>query len=102
MRIALIFLAVFFATVAKEIRERNSNDDDDAFERYKKIYRVNYKDNHEEKNRKAQYMKCRNLIKKHNKDYEKGLVRLAYQNLPSVLCIEFFFQLLGERKLLLR
>jgi hypothetical protein len=77
MRIALIFLAVFFATVAKEIREKNSNDDDDAFERYKRIYRVNYKDKQEENSRKAQYMKCRDLIKKHNRDYEKGLVRLA-------------------------
>lgn len=75
MRFTFIFLAVFIVTVAKEI-DQGEDGDDEAFEDYKKIYKVKYKDKKEEELRKAQYKKCRELVKEHNKKYKKGLVRL--------------------------
>lgn len=75
MRIALIFLAVFFVTVAKEIHERTSDEDDDAFERYKRIHKKSYKDESEHNERRNQYKRCRQLVKKHNEQYKMGLVR---------------------------
>jgi hypothetical protein len=63
MKVAFIFLAVFFVVVAKDLQYRNANEDDDAFENYKKTNNVKYKDQKEESERKNQYMKCRSLVR---------------------------------------
>lgn len=81
---------MFFVVVAKDQNGKSISEDDDAFENYKKTHNVKYKDKKEELLRRAQYMKCKEKIKKHNKDYAKGLKTFSMKE--NQFCDKFEYE----------
>lgn len=86
MKLALVFLAVSFAFAVNQNLNVFGSDEDD-FEKFKKVHKKKYSNKVEEAKRKNTFIKCRNKIKKHNKDFEKGLV--SYQLRENHYCDRF-------------
>lgn len=71
MKLTFIFLAVFCAVVAHQ--SRTQDDDDVAYENFKRKHGKRY-GRSEESERKEAYLRCRDKIMSHNRNFTLGLV----------------------------